>query len=267
MKVKIATVVRPILSLPQQTENNFPPSTSAGAVYIIDPDSGTVIYEKNSQVQFYPASTTKLMTALTALDTYDIDDVLSVKSSKVLGSSSHLQLGDRLTTQALLNALLIDSGNDAALVLAENSPAGYSGFITAMNKKAKDLGLVDTHFTNASGLINPDHLTTARDLTLIAKEAITNALIRKIVATKRTTISNAVGSVSYPLTSTNELLGFEGVRGLKTGWTPESGECLVSLVTRDGHSIIVTLLNSTDRFGESRQLIDWVYNNFTWESI
>ncbi len=264
---KTPPLIQSTLSLPIQTVNNAPPVTSAAAIYIYDPDSGTVIYEKNSQARFYPASTTKLMTAITALDIFDPDQVLIVRSSKVAGSTAHLRLGDRLTTESLLDALLIDSGNDAAVVLAENSPAGYSGFISQMNRKAQSLGLTGTHFTNASGLVNPDHVTTARDLTVIAGEAINNALIRKIVAIKKITITGVSGKISYSLISTNQLLGLDGVRGLKTGWTPESGECLVSLVERNGHSIIVTLLSSQDRFGDSKQLIDWVYNTFSWLQI
>lgn len=260
-------ITRPALFLPRQTKAVLAPAVSAIAVYIFDPESETILYEKNSQTRLYPASTTKLMTALAALDFYDADQVLSVRSGRVLGSSAHLKVGDQLTVESLLDALLINSGNDAALVLADNSPTGYSGFIDRMNQKARDLGLTDTHFTNASGLVNPDHFTTARDLTLIAKKAVENALIRKIVAQKSLTITDTSGKVIYPLEATNLLLGFEGVRGLKTGWTPESGECLVSLVTRNGHSVIVTVLNSTDRFGDSKKLIDWVYNNFSWETI
>ncbi|MBI1872210.1 D-alanyl-D-alanine carboxypeptidase, partial [Candidatus Collierbacteria bacterium] len=243
------------------------PATTASAVYIYDLDSGSVLYEKNSDERFYPASTTKLMTALTAIDIYETDQVLTIKSGKSIGNTVHLRIGNKLTVENLLNALLINSGNDAALALAENHPDGYGGFINQMNQKTVVLGLTDTRFANPSGLVNPNHYTTAKDLTIIAKEAISNALIRKIVATKQLEISDITGKLKYPLISTNQLLGFEGVKGLKTGWTPESKEVLVSFVERNGHTIIVTVLNSDDRFGESKRLIDWVYNNFTWETI
>lgn len=265
--VKSATTS--VLTLPQAKKTSVPaPTLTAKAVYVFDPDSGTEIYQKNSQDRFYPASTTKLMTALIALSAYNLDEVLTVKSAgEVLGQSIHLAAGDRLTVENLLYGLLVDSGNDAAVVLAENYPGGYTQFIAKMNQKARDLNLKSTHFTNVTGLFNPDHYTTAADLTLIAREAIGNAIIRKIVSTKNVTFTDVTGSKKFVLESTNKLLGIDGVRGLKTGWTPESGECLVTLVTRDGKSVLITLLSSTDRFGESAKLINWVYDNFDWNQI
>lgn len=252
----------------QKTNSQSVPEVTASAVYIFDPDSKTTLYEKNGRTRFYPASTTKLMTALVALSYYDLDDVLTVKNGQnAIGQKIFLSKGDQLTVENLLYGLLVDSGNDAALVLAENYDGGYSQFVAKMNQKAGELGLVDTRFTNVTGLANPNHFTTARDLSIIANEAIQNAIIRKIVATKEIVITDVTGKKKYPLFSTNKLLGVNGVKGLKTGWTPESGECLVTLVTRDGKSIVVTLLNSTDRFGESAKLIDWVYENFSWEKI
>lgn len=265
--VKSATTTT--LSVPEQKTNAAPaPEVTANSVYIFDPDSGTEIYQKNSQIKLFPASTTKLMTALVALDVYDTDQVLTAKSAGLaVGSTIHLANGDQLTVENLLYGLLVDSGNDAGLVLAENYPGGYTQFIAKMNQKVRELGLTSTHFTNVTGLINDDHYTTAADLTVIARAAIGNAVIRKIVSTKTITISDITGSKKFYLESTNKLLGLDGVKGLKTGWTPESGECLVTLVTRDGKSILVTLLSSEDRFGESAKLINWVYENFDWKQI
>lgn len=208
------------------------------------------------------------MTALVALSAYNLDEVLTVRSaSGALGQSIHLSAGDKLTFENLLYGLLVGSGNDTAVALAENFPGGYTQFVGRMNQMARDLNLKSTHFTNVTGLYNPDHYTSAADLTLIAREAIENATIRKIVSTKNITFTDTTGSKKFVLESTNKLLGVDGVRGLKTGWTPESGECLVTLVTRDGKSILVVLLGSEDRFGESIKLIDWVYDNFDWNQI
>jgi|CXWL01.1.fsa_nt_gi D-alanyl-D-alanine carboxypeptidase (penicillin-binding protein 5/6) len=266
-KVKSATTST--LFLPQPIDNFEPaPIVSAQAIYIIDPDTGTTIYEKNGDLFTYPASTTKLMTALVALKTYFLDQVLTVRSAAgASGQTIDLSKGDQLTVENLLYGLLVDSGNDAAVTLAENYPGGYTQFILKMNEEAKRLGLTSTHFANVAGFENPDHFTSARDLTSIANEAIKNAVIRKIVSTKAITISDITGKRKFHLESTNKLLGFNGVKGLKTGWTPESGECLITLVTREGRSILVTLLNSTDRFGESARLINWVYDNYTWNQI
>lgn len=265
--VKSATTSTILLPQAKQTAV-IAPDLTAKAIYVFDPDSGTEIYQKNSTDRFYPASTTKLMTALVALGTYNLDEVLTVKSAgDALGQSIHLSAGDKLTLENLLYGLLVDSGNDAAVVLAENYPGGYTQFIAKMNQKARDLNLKSTHFTNVTGLFNSDHYTTAADLTLIAREAIGNATIRKIVSTKNITFTDISGSKKFTIESTNKLLGIDGVRGLKTGWTPESGECLVTLVTRNGKSVLITLLGSTDRFGESVKLINWVYDNFDWNQI
>ncbi|MEK7063877.1 MAG: D-alanyl-D-alanine carboxypeptidase family protein [Patescibacteria group bacterium] len=265
--VKSATTAN--LLLPQPKAGSVAaPSVSAQAVYIFDPDSGTTIYEKNGTVSAYPASTTKLMTALVALKTYELDQVLTVKTaSDATGQTIDLARGDQLTVENLLYGLLVGSGNDAGVALAENYPGGYSQFIAKMNDEAKKLDLTGTHFANVAGFENPDHYTTAKDLTLIAREAIASAVIRKIVSTKEIVFYDITGKKRFALESTNKLLGLPGVRGLKTGWTPASGECLVTLVTRDGKSIILTILNSVDRFGESEKLIDWVYDNFDWQTI
>lgn len=266
---QVKSAITSVLIIPQPKDDAVPvPVVTAQSVYIYDPDSGTTIYAKNSETTVYPASTTKLMTALVALGHYDLDEVLTVESaSDVLGQSIHLAKGDRLTVESLLYGLLVDSGNDAAVVLAENYPGGYNQFVAKMNQKARELDLVKTDFTNVTGLSNPNHVTTAKDMTVIGNEAIKNAVIRKIVATKSITISDVTGEKKFFLESTNKLLGLTGVKGLKTGWTPQSGECLITLVTRDGKSIVITLLNSTDRFGESIKLIDWVYDNFSWKQI
>lgn len=266
--IKGDRVVNTIL-VPREIDAPAPaPSLSAQAIYIYDPESKTTVYEKNSNNSFFPASTTKLMTALVSLSYYDLDQVLKVENGdSAVGQTINLGKGDRLTVENLLYGLLVGSGNDAGLVLAENYPGGYSDFVAKMNENVKKLGLTQTNFTNVTGLANPDHYTTAKELTIIANEAIQNATIRKIVATEKITITDITGKKKYPLESTNKLLGLEGVKGLKTGWTPESGECLVTLVIRDGKSIVITVLNSVDRFGESEKLIDWVYKNFTWEKV
>ena len=265
--VKSATISNLLLPQPKPGSVSAP-AVSAQAVYIFDPDSGTTIYEKNSADRLYPASTTKLMTALVALRIYELDEVLTVKTAgDATGQTIDLIRGDQLTAENLLYGLLVDSGNDAGVALAENHPGGYSQFIAKMNEEAKRLGLTGTHFANVTGFENPDHYTTARDLTLIAREAIANAIIRKIVSTKEVVFYDVTGKKRFAFESTNKLLGLPGVRGLKTGWTPASGECLVTLVTRDGKSILLTVLNSVDRFGESEKLINWVYANFDWKTI
>lgn len=243
-------------------------TVSATAVYVYDPDSETVLYEKDSSTLMHPASLTKLMTALVALQIYQTDDVLTVKSAAdSIGSTVHLLPGDKLTVENLLFAALVSSGNDAAFTLAEDSPGSYSEFIKHMNQTALELGLRDTHFSNVVGLEGSDQRTTARDLSILAAEAMKNPTLARIVSTKTIVIENIAGTHRYPLSNTNELLGTSGVVGIKTGTTENSGENLITLTRRDGHSVIITLLNSSDRFRDTKQIIDWVFTHFQWQSI
>src|SRR3989344_3662948 len=152
-----------------------PPDISAKAITVYDLDHQNFLYQKSKDEKFYPASTTKIITALVSLSSYETDQILTVKNAyRALGNTINLQKDEQITFENLLYGLLIASGNDAALTLAENHPLGYSGFVIAMNRYVEKLGLTNTHFTNPSGVVNPDHFTTASDLTFIAKEAFTN---------------------------------------------------------------------------------------------
>ena len=252
------------VSIPKSQSLN-PPIISASGVVIIDMNTQTILFSKEPHRRLYPASLTKVMTALVALDYYDTNSIIRIDNgSLAVGAKAHLMMGDTLTAEDMLFALLIPSGNDAALTLAENYPGGYSAFLQQMNKKSEILGLVNTHFANVSGLDSYGHYTSASDMAIIAQHALDRPLIKKIVSTQKITLKSEKGFV-YPLVTTNELLGKPGILGVKTGWTPEAGECLVTYSDRDDHPILISLLGSTDRFGETEKLIDWVYTNFIWE--
>ncbi|EKD53571.1 MAG: hypothetical protein ACD_61C00011G0005, partial [uncultured bacterium] len=216
-------------------------------------------------IRLKPASLTKIMTSLVAMDYYQEDSVLTVVNGEAsLGNTADLLKGDRLTALDVLYALLVPSGNDAAVTLAENYPGGYRLFLDKMNQKVAELGLKNTHFVNVSGVESPDHYTTAYDIAMIARNALGRRRFASIVFTKDITIQSLKGN-TYSLASTNILLGKPGILGVKTGWTPESGECLVILAERDSHRILISLLNSKDRFGEGQKLVDWIFGNFTWQ--
>lgn len=261
-KVKSASVHQ--VNIPKPN-TQVEPVFSAKAIYILDLESNTVLYQKNSKTSIFPASLTKIMTAVIALDNYQADQVLTVKSADhSIGNTMNLEPKDSLTATDLIYGLLIASGNDAALTLAENFPGGYSQFVVAMNQKAKDLGLEETHFNNVSGVEDINHLSSAQDLTKLTQIALKNVIFRKAVGTKYKEITSVNGN-KYSLTSTNELLEIvPGIQGVKTGWTPEAGECLITLVNQNNHPIIITVLGSENRFEETKQIIDWVYNNFSW---
>jgi len=251
-------------SVPSFSCSNLP-ELEALSFYIYDITSKSVICQREPNLPLYPASTTKMMTALVALDTYTPDQILTVYSADhSVGHTMNLLPDDQLIMSDLIFGLLVSSGNDAALALAENHPQGYSAFVSAMNTKVRALGLKNTYFTNVSGVEDESHITTASDLTTIALEGLKHPLFAQAVATSKTTVTSLQGN-SYPLYSTNELLGREDVSGIKTGWTPSAGECLLTLYTQEGHQIIITLLGSPDRFEETKLILDWLETSLSWE--
>lgn len=241
---------------------------TASAIVIVDVDSSVVMFERNANLLLSPASTTKIMTALVALDAYDLDEVVAVKNVLTDGQSMKLAVGEKLTVENLLYGTLVASGNDAAFVLADNYPGGVDAFVAAMNEKAKVLKLTQTHFTNPMGFDDPNHKMSAMDLANLSRVALLNPIIAKMVAIPQITISDVTHSYFHPLININELLGkIPGVGGIKTGWTEEAGENLVTLVDRNGHKVILVILHSDDRFAETTALIGWIFGTFRWEDV
>jgi D-alanyl-D-alanine carboxypeptidase len=254
--------------LPLLKENAKYPIVSAQSVMVIDLDSGVTLYEKDPNKALLPASTTKILTALVALDTYEVSQVLKVGKVSVEGQKMGLVQGEDMTFIDLLNGLLIYSANDAAEVLAQNHPAGRSVFIGLMNKKVKDLGLTNSHFTNPVGLDDGAQYSTTRDLAIVAKYAMDIPLFAEIVGTKEKTVKSVDGRFVHRLVNINKLLGeVPGVLGVKTGWTENARENLVTYVNRNNRKIMVVVLGSSDRFGETKELIEWIYSNYNWEEV
>lgn len=239
---------------------------SASSVYAIDLSSMTVLYEKDSQKSLYPASTSKMMTALVALDTFSLEEELTVgKEATVSGNKLSLKEGDLIPVKDLLAALLIFSANDSAYVLANNDDLGADNFIKKMNEKALNLGLKQTHFVNPAGFDEDGQLSTARDLSIIARELLQHEQLKQLVSTPYKQIVGQ--NWSYDLYNSNQLLGqIQGVSGVKTGTTELAGEVLVTLIERDGHQILITLMNSQDRYQDTSKLIAWILNNYEWKS-
>ena len=154
------------------------------------------------------------------------------------------------------------------MALAQNYPGGYQQFVNRMNSTAQKLHASNTNFRNVSGVEQYGHVTTVRDLSIIARFAMQNPLFAKMVATKFITVNSSDGTIIHKLGNINELLGVvPGLIGIKTGWTENAGECLVTLTQRQGKSILTVILGSTDRFGESTSLIEWAFANHKWEEI
>ena len=254
--------------LPVIAEGTSFPLVSAQAAVAVDLVNRATLYEKNSSEKFLPASTTKIITALTAMDFYPQDLVIEVGKLRVEGQKMGLVEGEKIRVLDLLYGLLIYSANDAAEALAANFPGGRDLFITSMNLKAKQHGLNDSYFTNPSGLDGSTQVTTALDLVKISEAAMKNPTFATIVGTRQLTVKSVDGAFSHELTNINRLVGeVDGVLGVKTGWTEEARENLVTYLERDGRKIMIVVLGSQDRFGETKELIEWIFSNYEWKEV
>lgn len=265
-------------SLIERTDNVFAapvlgketvvPQFSAKAVYAFDLASGKLLFSKNAVEPLLPASTTKIATALVALAHYDPGDLLTVdeESVKVDGKKMELTESERISVNNLIYGLLVFSANDAAEVLARNYPGGRTNFIAAMNRLVQEYGLEKTYFANPTGLDEYLHFSTARDLAVLASSAMQNSTFAEIAGTPALTVASADGKTVHKLVNVNELLEkVPGVLGVKTGWTINAGEALVTLVERDGRRVVISVLGSNDRFGETEELIEWIFESYSWE--
>lgn len=240
------------------------PDVTAKAAIIVDRDSQVMVFAKNPQLRFSMASTTKIMTALTGLDYYKLDDVLTIKRSGVEGSGLGFMKGEQYTFENLLYAMLLPSANDAAQAIADNYPWGAGAFVDRMNRKAEMLHLPNTHFSDPSGLDDDGDYTTVVDLARLASHAMGNPVITRITGTKYRTISNIQGTRQFQMTNLNKLLGYQGVTGMKTGTTEGAGEVLVSSVEKDGHMYVIVVMQSSNRFADTSALINYVNTSVTY---
>lgn len=252
--------------IPTLINPNIPPLISADGVYIADLTSFSPIFEKNSHTHMLPASTTKIITALTAYDAFKLDDVLTVKRVVAEGQVVGVVKDERLTFESLLYGLLVYSGNDIAYVLADNYPGGYDKFVAKMNEKAQELHMNDSHFVNPAGLDASGQYSSPFDLALAGRQLLENKELAKIVSTKSITISDVDFNYFHELTNVNKLLGeIPGVGGLKTGYTEEAGENLISFYKRHGHQFLIAILHSQDRFQDTTSIINWINSNIKFE--
>jgi len=261
-KKEIKTEVK-INPVPYLKNPFYFPETSAEGVYVVDLPSFTPILERNKHIKFLPASTAKIITALVAFDIYKTNQIITVKKVIEDGQVMGLVSGEKITVENLLYGLLVHSGNDAAYVLADNH--GFEKFIDLMNKKAKELKMMDSYFKNPAGLDENNQYTTPFDLALAARVLLENPYLAKIVSTKEITISDVDFKYFHKLTNVNKLLGeIAGLGGLKTGYTEEAGENLVSFYKKNGHQFIIVILKSQDRFYDTTNVINWIEENIDY---
>jgi D-alanyl-D-alanine carboxypeptidase len=234
---------------------------SAKAAIVVEADSQVPLFEKNPNLRFPMASTTKIMTALTALEYYKDNSILTVKTSGVEGSQLGLIWGEQYYFQDLLYAMLLPSANDAAVVIASNYPGGVPAFVQKMNEKAAELHLNDTHFSDPTGLDDDGDYTTVVDMARLASYAIKNKELATVTGTKEKIITNISQSRQFDLYNLNQLLGLYGVTGIKTGTTPAAGEVLVTSAVENGHTYIIVVMNSQQRFVDTELLLNFITNN------
>ena len=248
--------------VPYLNNPSWLPEISAIGAYVIDLDTATPIFEKNSQRSFLPASTVKIITALTAVDYFKPDDILTVKKVISEGQVIGLFRGEKLTFENLIYGLLIHSGNDAAYVIADNYPGGQKAFVEKMNQKAVELKMTKSQFKNPAGLDDFGQHTTPFDLSLAGRKLLKTPLLAKTVAIKSITISDVNFEHFHQLSNVNRLLGeVVGLGGIKTGYTEDAGENLVSFYKKNGHQFIIVILKSDDRFTDTINVVNWIDGN------
>ena len=258
------------------------------AAILVEVSTGRILYEKNSTKQMYPASTTKVLTAILVIENCELDEIVTVRESSLSNIPSgyvtcNLQVGEQLSVKDLLYALMIPSANDAAYVLAEYVAGSVEEFSVMMNDKARQLGCKTTHFVNPNGIHEDSHYSSAYDLYLIADYAMKNEFFRSLVATTEYTLP---ATEKYPnedrvLETTNELLNenskkyfYKNAIGIKTGYTSKAGNCLIGGTSRDGLEFIAVVLNGgttneglNSRYVDSKKLFEYAYDNFTLTKI
>jgi len=251
-----------------RTEAAAPPVIGARAAILWDPRTGAVLYEKHAFRQMDPASLTKMMTALVVIQAGDLKRVVTVsrRAAGTPGSSLHIQTGEHYTRYDLLTGLLLRSGNDASVALAESVAGSVPRFVARMNWEAARLGAFNTAFENPNGLTAPGHYSSAYDLAIIATAALKQPIFQSIVRQPEATIQELRHHHSRQIHNTNQLLyGFPGADGIKTGTTDAAGKCLAASATRNGRQLIAVVLHSPNRWGEAGQLLNWGFHN--WETV
>ena len=263
------------------------PNINAKAAISVEISTGKIVYEKNAYEKMFPASTTKVMTALLVLENCSLDEKETVSYEAIKAvpngySNANLQVGEEITVKDLLYALMLPSANEAANVLAEHVAGSVESFATMMNTRAEELGCKTTHFVNPNGIHNDGHYSTAYDLYLIAREAMKNDTFRKIVSTTKFSLppTEVYPENNRTFTNTNKLIiynnsnradnyYYKNAIGIKTGFTSQAGNCLISCASQDGLEFINVVLNCelteeglSYRFLDSIDLFNYDYNNY-----
>ena len=245
----------------------FSPSQSQ---IVMEKTSGRILSEFNADEKLPMASTTKVITALTVIENFDLNTVITVteKTANVEGSSVYLKPDDKFTAEDLLYGLMLRSGNDCAETLAVAVAGSIENFCEMMNETAKKYGANNSSFKNPHGLPEKDHYTTARDLCNITRNALTNEIFAKIVSTKKYVATELVSGTKRTWYNKNKLLSsFGGADGVKTGYTKEAGKCYVGSATRNDMQLVCVLLNCPSTYDECKRLFDYAFKNYDFVKL
>lgn len=263
------------------------PTAVAPVALLMDAGTGKILYEKNARQKMYPASTTKIMTAILALENRSLTDTTTVSYNAIFSvpigyTNANLQLDEILTMEQLLHVLLVPSANDAANVIAEEIAGSVESFATMMNTKAREIGCENTHFVNANGVHNENHYSTAYDLALISRYAMQNESFRKLVSTVRYTlpVTNKYDKTDRTFLNTNRLINpkssqyYEYATGIKTGYTDAARNCIVAGAKKDNMELICVILGagsdtttSTNKFGDCINLFEYGFEHFEYKTL
>ncbi len=241
------------------------PAVGAKGAALMDVDSGRLLFGKNEQQQLPMASTTKIMTAILAIESGRLDDLVTISDTAVQVEPSSIWLvpGEQIQLLHLVYGLMLRSGNDAACAIAEHLAGSVSAFADVMNQKARQLGMLNTSFRNPHGLPDPEHYTTASDLAKLSAYALRNRQFTAIVSTTRFSSPCEQQGAPRIWYNKNRLLQiYPGADGVKTGWTRAAGYCLVASASRNGQRLVAVVLNSPDDWGETAALLDYGFANY-----
>lgn len=284
----LSTVLSPFVSANKNSSLNI----SSPAALLMDSTSGKILYEKNMNEKRYPASLTKVMTAIVVLENCNLEDIATVSYDAVMSLSSgyvtaNLQIGEELTVEQLLYVLMVGSSNDAAIVLAEHVSGSVEEFSKLMNQKAKDLGCATTNFVNPNGVHDENHYSTAYDLALMSKYAMQNETFRTLVSTTsyKLPITNKYDREDRFFRTTNSLLMvsnnsrpdnyyYKYANGMKTGFTTPAGNCLIASANKNGLELITVVLGSgqtkeglSERYVDTKNLFEYGYDTYTLREV
>lgn len=256
--ITLASPVKDIsLSFYPHLASKLSPDITAQAAVAIDDGSKSVLYGKNENLRFSMASTVKIMTALVALDYFNENDELTVFTDNVEPIVVGFNVGEKIYLIDALYAMLLPSGNDAALMIAQNYPGGELAFIQKMNEKAKSFNLINTHFEDSIGF-DDNNYSTPLEMARLASMALKNKTFAQIVSTQKRTITNVEGSKTYRLANIDELLGKDGITGVKTGFTNEAGGVLITSREENGKRFIIVVMKSLDRFTDIEKILSQI---------